>query len=102
MLLRLGEKFYQLTDQLSEIREFGDFSQHAKENEFKISVFFIVLCDSFLSDKPGTLVIYLSRPFDRAAVVNFPIRIPDFDSRGPAFLNLFIYCDPDIFSIVVF
>ena len=54
------------------------------------------------TDRPGELCYNFSISTGLAKMVNFPTRIPDFDSQSPALLNLFFSFDVSICSTMVF
>ena len=59
---------------------FGDFNVHHKD----------WLTYSGGTDRPGELCYNFSISNDLTQMVNFPTRIPDCDSHGPALLDLFL------------
>ena len=69
---------------------FGDFNIHHKN----------WLTYSSGTDRPGELCYNFSN--DLTQMVNFPTRIPDFDSHSPALLNLFISSDTSFCSTIAF
>ena len=71
---------------------FGDFNVHHKD----------WLTYSGGTDRPGELCYNFSISNDLTQIVNFPTRIPDFDSHSPALLNLFISSDASICSTMAF
>ena len=71
---------------------FGDFNVHHKD----------WLTYSGGTDQPGELCYNFSISNDLTQMVNFPIRIPDFDSHSPALLGLFLSSDACICSTMVF
>ena len=54
------------------------------------------------TDRAGELCYNFSISNDLTQIVNFPTRIPDFDSRSPALLDLFISSDASICSTMTF
>ena len=71
---------------------FGDFNAHHKD----------WLTCSGGTDRPGELCYNISISNELTQVVNFPARIPDFDSQSPALLDLFISSDASICSTMAF
>ena len=71
---------------------FGDFNVHHKD----------WLTYSGGTDRPGELCYNFSISNDLIQMVNFPTRIPDFDSHSPALLDLFISSDANICSTMAF
>ena len=71
---------------------FGDFNAHHKD----------WLTCSGVTDRPGELCYNISISNELTQVVNFPARIPDFDSQSPALLDLFISSDASICSTMAF
>ena len=54
------------------------------------------------TDWPGELCYNFSFSNDLTQMVNFPTRIPDCDSHGPALLDLFLTSDTSICSTMAF
>ena len=71
---------------------FGDFSIHHKD----------WLTYSGGADRSGELCYNFSISNDLTQMVNFPTRIPDCDSHGPALLDLFLTSDASICSTMAF
>ena len=71
---------------------FGDFNVHHKD----------WLTYSGGTDRPGELCYNFSISNDLTQIVNFPTRIPDFDSHSPALLDLFLSSDASICSTMAF
>ena len=71
---------------------FGDFNVHHKD----------WLTYSGGTDRPGELCYNFSISNDLTQMVNFPPRIPDCDSHGPAFFYLFLFSDASICSTMAF
>ena len=71
---------------------FGDFNIHHKD----------WLTYSGGTDRPGELCYNFSISNDLTQIVNFPNRIPDFDSHSPAPLDLFLSSDAGICSTMAF
>ena len=71
---------------------FGDFNVHHKD----------WLTYSGGTDRPGELCYNFSISNYLTQVVNFPTRIPDCDSHGPALLDLFLTSDASICSTMAF
>ena len=70
----------------------GDFSVHHKD----------CLTYSGGTDRSGELCYNFSISNDLTQMVNFPTRIPDFDSHSPALLDLFISSNASICSAMAF
>ena len=79
-------------NQSANVFVFGDFNVHYKD----------WLTYSCGTDQPGELCYNFSISNDLTQMVNFPKRIQDFDSRSPAFLNLFHSSDTSICSAMAF
>ena len=71
---------------------FGDINAHHKDQ----------LIYSGATERFGQLCYNLFVPNDLSQMVNFPSRIPDCDSHGSAFLDLFLSSDVSICSAVAF
>ena len=71
---------------------FGDFNVHRKD----------LLAYSGGTDRPGGLCYNFSISNDLTQIVNFPTRIPDYESRSPALLDLFISSNASICSTMAF
>ena len=71
---------------------FGDFNVHHED----------WLTYSGGTDQPGKLYYNFSIANDLTQMVNFPTRIPDFDSQNPALLDFFLTSDANICSIMTF
>ena len=71
---------------------FGDFNIHHKD----------WLTYSGGTDRPGELCYNFSISNDLTQMVNFPTRITDCDSHSPALLDLFIFSDASICSLMAF
>ena len=71
---------------------FEDFNAHHKD----------WLTYSGGTDRPGELYHDFSISNDLTQMVNFPTRIPDCDSHGPALLDLFLTSDASICSTMAF
>ena len=71
---------------------FGDFNYHPKN---------WATCSSG-TDRSGELFYNFSISNDLNQMVNFPTRIPDYDSHSPALLDLFISSDASICSAMAF
>ena len=71
---------------------FGDFKVHHKDWRTY----------SGGSDRPGELCYNFSISNELTLIVNFPTRIPDFDSHSPALLDLFLSFDASICSAIWF
>ena len=71
---------------------FGDFNVHHKD----------WLTYSSGTDRSGELCYNFSISNDLTQMVNFPTRIPDCDSHGPALLDLFLSFDASICSTMAF
>ena len=71
---------------------FGDFNVHHKG----------WLTYSGGTDRPGELCYNFSISNNLTQIFNFPIRIPDYDSHGPALLDLFLSSDASICSTMAF
>ena len=71
---------------------FGDFNVHHKD----------WLTYSGGTDRPGELCYHFSISDDLTQMVNFPTRIPDFDSHSPALLDFFLSSDASICSAMAF
>ena len=71
---------------------FGDFNVHQKE----------WLTYSGGTDRSGELCYNFPISNDLTQMVNFTTRIPDYDSRSPALLDLFISSDASICSTMAF
>ena len=71
---------------------FGDFNVHHKD----------WLTYSGGTGTPGELCYNFSISNDLTQIVNFPTRIPDYDSPSPALLDLFISSDASICSTMAF
>ena len=54
------------------------------------------------TDRPGELCYNFSISNDLTQIVNFPTRIPDYDSHSPALLELFLSSDASICSTMAF
>ena len=54
------------------------------------------------TDKPGELCYNFSISSNLTQIVNFPTRIPDYDSHSPALLDLFLSSDASISSTMAF
>ena len=79
-------------DPLANVFVFGDFNIHHKD----------WLTYSGGTDRPGELCYNFSISNDLTQMVNFPTRIPDCDSHGPALLDLFLTSDASICSTMAF
>ena len=66
----------------------GDFNIHHRD----------CLTYSGGTDRPGELCYNFSISNNLTQIVNFPTRIPDYDSHSPALLDLFISSDASICS----
>ena len=71
---------------------FGDFNVHHKD----------WLTYSGGTDRPGELCYNFSISSDLTQMVNFPTRIPDFDSQSPALLDLILSSDTPICYAMAF
>ena len=71
---------------------FGDFNVHHKD----------WLTYSGGTDRPGELCYNFSISNDLTQMVNFPTRIPDYDSHSPALLDFFLSSDASICSTMAF
>ena len=71
---------------------FGDFNGHHKD----------WLTYSGGTDQPGELCYNFSISNELTQMVNFPTWIPDYDSRSPALLDLFLSSDTSICSTMAF
>ena len=71
---------------------FGDFNVHHQD----------WLTYSSGTDRPGELCYNFSNSNDLTQMVNFPTRIPDWNSHSPALLDLFISSDASICSTKAF
>ena len=71
---------------------FGDFNVHHKD----------WLTYSGGTDRLGKLCYNFSVSNELTQMVNFPTRIPDWDSKSPALLDLFISSDASISSTIAF
>ena len=71
---------------------FGDFNVYHKD--------WLTYCGG--TDGPGELCYHFSISNGLTQIVNFPTRIPDFDSHSPALLNLFLSSDASSCSTMVF
>ena len=71
---------------------FGDFNVHHKD----------WLTYSGGTDRPGKLYFSFSISNDLTLMSNFPTRIPDSDSHSPALLDLFLFSDASVCSIMAF
>ena len=71
---------------------FEDFNVHHKD----------WLTYSSGTDQPGELCYNFSISYDLTQMVNFPTRIPDYDSHSPALSDLFISSDAGICSTMAF
>ena len=71
---------------------FGDFNVHHKD----------WLTYSAGTDRPGELCYNFSISNDLTQIVNFPTRIPDWDSHSPALLDFFLSSDASICSTMAF
>ena len=71
---------------------FGDFKVHHKD----------WLTYSGGTDRPGELCYNFSISNNLTQIVNFPARIPDCGSHGPAHLDMFLCSDTSICSAVAF
>ena len=71
---------------------FGDFNVHHQD----------WLTYSSGTERPGELCYNVSISNELTQMVNFPTRIPDFDSHSPALLDLFISSDASICSTMAF
>ena len=71
---------------------FGDFNVHQKE----------WFTYSGGTDRSGELCYNFPISNDLTQMVNFTTRIPDYDSRSPALLDLFISSDASICSTMAF
>ena len=71
---------------------FGNFKVHHKD----------WLTYSGGIDRPGELCYNFSISNELTQMVNFPTRIPDYDSHSPALLDLFLSSNNSIFSTITF
>ena len=71
---------------------FGDFNVHHKD----------WLTYSSGTDRPGECCYNFSISNDLTQMVDFPTRIPDYDSHSPALLDLFLSSDASICSTMAF
>ena len=71
---------------------FGDFNVHHKDR----------LTYSGETDRPGELCYNFPISNDLTQMVNFPTEIPDCNSHSPVLLDLFIFSDDSICSIMAF
>ena len=71
---------------------FGDFKAHHKD----------WLTYSGGTDRPGELCYNFSISNDLTQILNFPTRIPDYDSHSPALLDFFLSSDASICSTMAF
>ena len=71
---------------------FGDFNIHHKD----------WLTYSSRTDRPGELCYNFSISNNLTQMVNFPTRIPDYDSHSPDLLDLFLSSDASICSTMAF
>ena len=71
---------------------FGDFNVHHKD----------WLTYSGGTDRPGELCYNFSISNDLTQMVNFPTRIPDYDSHSPGLLDVFLSSDTSICSTMAF
>ena len=71
---------------------FGDFNVHHKD----------WLTYSSGTDRPGELCYNFSISNDLTQMVDFPTRIPDCNSHGPALLDLFLSSDATVCSTMAF
>ena len=71
---------------------FGDFNAHHKN----------WLTYSGGTDRPSELCYNFHISNNLTQIVNFSTRIPDWDSHSPALLDLFLFSDASICSIMAF
>ena len=81
-----------LINQSANVFVFGDFNIHHKD----------WLTHSGGTDQPGEPCFNFSISDDLTQMVNFPLRIPDFDAHSSALLDLFLSSDTSICSTIAF